>query len=388
MLLLQLKNMSLIIAVIEVEENVFLRTEENNLFINGHTLENETPNESLNRILSYNGIIANDNFIIDEFENDKGNVKVYYLCDISFEKNMPQFITRDEIISFEENIDIINRILRHRDNYINNLSIIKAYKSETLLEFMKELYPVNWGGICARIIETGVSFTEEDEPWLIGVSDIQKTVRKGNTYVESILKSVLFMAHDTFHNLWGLPYIKDFDLNNQEFFMKAQMCGEIAVLTVTEFILAKQIKKRHKELGSLIDKRNAVPMMNYGEELYHLSPRDLATRLESILKDGKYQKWIYNTDTGMNFFNDYIPMLQKDIRNILQNWDTMKRYNFIPNALCNNRYNSNMSSSELTQWMLDDFMHQRNSDGNIDYELSEFNRNRRKRMVVPTEWIY
>ena len=36
-------------------------------------------------------------------------------------------------------------------------------------------------------------------------------------------------------------------------------------------------------------------MMEYGETLYHLSPRDLALRLDDVLHKGKYEEWIYKS---------------------------------------------------------------------------------------------
>ena len=291
----------------------------------------------------------------------------------------------DESMTYHEyNVIIIDKVIE----YLNEQPVYNAFHSENLYDFMDSLFPYNWGGVKARIIETGVKLSKVPQPWLIGVSDINLTVKSGNTYIQTLVRSCLFTAHDCFHNLWGLPFIDNFSKNSLNIFKKAQMSGEVAVLCVTEFILAKQLQKKHPELTYIIGQRNAVPMISNGEVLYQLSPRDLAGRLDEILHAKMNQLWVRESKTASAFFDDYVPMLQRDRDNIDENWDIMKRENFIPNGLPNVRYSKNMSGSQLTQWMIDDFMHLRSSDEHIDYDLAEFNHKRRAAMKVPSDWVY
>ena len=405
------------LAIIEVEKDKIVMVSRKNNYndfgiVGGKLDDNETPYEALVReVYEETGLMIKSAFVLDERNYDGYFATCYYVTELYMVKNISVQMMIDKFNA--ENIknnngegivviddfskvmgesssyaDYNKDIYRQKESYLQNNSVVQAYYSETLYDFMDKLFPINWGGLKARIIETGVAFTNENEPWLIGVSDIQKTPRKGSTYIESIVKSTLFIAHDCFHNLWGLPYINEFNSESLSYFKRAQMSGEVAVLTITEFILAKQIKKRHPELKSIIDKRNATPMMEYGEILYHLAPRDLALRLDEVLHKGKYEEWIYKSNTGLAFFEDYMPMLQRDRKNIIDNWEIMKKNNFIPNALPNVRYSRNLTGAELTQWMIDDFMHLRSSDETIDQELATFNRQRRKRMNIPKEWVF
>lgn len=404
--------MAVALAIIEVEEEkivtVSRKTDDTNFGLPGGKIENgETPYEAMVReVKEETGLVVKNAFLLDKRDYDGHETYCFYVTEleesvdkcqafINFNENNPNegkvsirncFVTYDDSSSYKDyNLEIFEL----RDIYMFSNPFYLAFKSVDLKDFMTHIFPLNWKGVVARIIETGVKFsTDPNEPWLIGVSDIQKTKKTGTTYIESLIKSVLFTSHDCFHQLWGLPYIENFDDKDFNFFKKAQMCGEIAVLTITEFILAKQLKKRCSELANLIDKRCSTAMMNYGEPLYHLSPVQLAVRLDELLHKKITPDWIVGNKWGEEFLEHYVPMLQRDRDNIDNNWEIMKKHKFIPNAMPNVRYSGQMTGLELTQWMIQDFMHIRNSDENIDYELAEFNSNRRKRYKIPTEWVY
>lgn len=403
-------NVSLGVIQLDLDKFIVVSRKNNQLdygLIGGKIDDGETSYEALVReVNEETGLIVKSAFILNEGYYNGEYTFCYYITDfevpnnLSLKEHIELFNStnngeglvqiKDSLVCPGSSFVDYNIMISEKVNgYLSDNSLYKAFHSNNLYDFMYNLFPYNWRGVIARIYETGVSFTDDpNEPWLIGVSNIFKTWKNGTTYIDSLIKSCLFIAHDCFHNLWGLPHISDFSDESKKLFQKAQMSGEVAVLVVTEFILAKQIKKRHKELEYNIDKRNASQMISYGNELYHLAPRVLAGRLDEMLRSNIVEYWVKDSKSAKNFFDDYIPMLNGDITNIDKNWEIMKRDEFIPNALPNARYSTKMTGAELTQWMIDDFMHIRNSDEMVDFELREFNKGRREVMVVPRDWVY
>lgn len=286
--------MGVSLAVIEIEENkiVVVSRKNNDLDMGlpgGKIDEGETPYQAMVReVYEETGLVVKNAFLLDEREYRGKNTFCFYVTEIEktnlIETEFKKFMEdnpNEGKVSLQSSYVIFNEhssyseynsnIIDLRDKYIYNNPFYMSFNSPDLKTFMDNLFPLNWKGVTARIIETGVKFsTDPNEPWLIGVSDIHKTKKVGTTFIESLIKSVLFTSHDCFHQLWGLPYIDNYDDKDFNFFKKAQMCGEIAVLTITEFILAKQLKKRCTELTNLIDKRCSTALMNYGQPLYHL----------------------------------------------------------------------------------------------------------------------
>lgn len=397
--------MGVALAIIEVKENQIVmvsRKDNHSSFgLPGGKMDgNETPYQAMVReVYEETGLTVNHAFLLDSRYYMGDMVHCFYVTDLAEGEFKLKQEPNGGIVKVDYFSEVYSALASYAEynkemanlacKFIQTNPFYKAMNSGDLANFMREIYPLNWGGLIARIIETGVKFSDDpNEPWLIGVSNINKTYKTGTTFIDSLLKSVLFTSHDCLHQLWGLPNIKNFDDEDFNFFKRAQMCGEITVLTITEFILAKQLKKRCPELEGIIDKRNSTAMMKYGGPLYHISPVQLAARLDELLHKKITPDWIMGSEDGEKFLKHYVPMLQRDRDNIDANWEIMKKYNFIPNAMPNTRYSRKMTGLELTQWMIEDFMHIRNSDEIIDYELAEFNAQRRKRYPVPTEWVY
>lgn len=405
------------LAVIQVDEKNIVTVarkgnDKDKGFVGGKSEGNETTYETMVReVFEETGLVVKSAFLLDQQMYDGYFTSCYYVTSLDQPKNVSVRMSIDqfnldnqrnnrneglvEIEPFSAVLsddcsypDYNSAILIKVQEYLKNSMIYNAYHAKDIQTFMDYLFPINWGGVKARIIETGVRFTDNDEPWLIGVSDINKTMRYGTTYLQTMLKTCLFVAHDCFHNLWGLPYITSFTDKDYNYFKRAQMSGEIAVLCITEFILAKQLFKFEPDLKPLIEQRLATPLVSYGNSLYQLEPRMLALRLDEVLHKGNYNEWVVSSDIALEFFDIYIPMLSRDRKNISDNWEIMKKHNFIPNSFPNIRYVRSKTGAELTMWMIEDFFHIRNTDPTPDMELAEFNRGRRKRMVVPKEWIY
>jgi tRNA(Leu) C34 or U34 (ribose-2'-O)-methylase TrmL len=165
------------------------------------------------------------------------------------------------------------------------------------------------------------------------------------------------------------------------------MCAEIAVLTLTEFIYCQWLYDTQPQLRQLLENRNTL-LFKSTTELRNKSPVQLAARLDQLLHKKIRPKWIRDNKYALIFLDDFVPMLEQDRENIDHNWELLcnqkdKSYlDYIPNQ----RYNSNLDGLELTQWMVADFYHQLNTDNEIDTELAEFNKNRRKRVNLPDTW--
>lgn len=261
---------------------------------------------------------------------------------------------------------------------------IEAFHCRSVPYFLDYIFPPRWKAIGARILESGVSFNLEMKPWAAKWSNISPTVRFGNSELETAVKSCIFRVHDLLHQLWGLPIPTSFSDEQCSFMKKANMCGEVAVLTLTEFEYCDYIYQNFEELRPLILSRNAI-FMKQGP-LKCLTTLQIAQRLDGILHKKVIPSWAKKHEPSLNFCNDYIPMLERDREDFEYNWNIMKNHNWIPKFLPNARYNPNLDGLELTSWMIDDFYHLLNTDENVDHELVTFNKMRRFKESLPKGW--
>ena len=167
-------------------------------------------------------------------------------------------------------------------------------------------------------------------------------------------------------------------------YKRSQMCGEVAVITISEFIFGKYVYDNYESLRPFLRKRCAIPMLE--EPLKNKSLIELGMRMDSILHKKIKPRWVREHKESSSFADYYIPMLEADRKGIDNNWEVMKRNNWIPVGAPNSRYSENMDGLETTLWMLNDFQHLMNTDDKIDYELTKFNANRRRNIVFPDGW--
>ncbi len=223
------------------------------------------------------------------------------------------------------------------------------------------------------------------EPWAPRMSRISPTVKLGKTGLETQAKSCLFRAHDCIHQLWGLPLPSE-DFPDSEFrtYKKAQMCGEVAVLTLTEFVLAEHFLQEYPKLQSLMDSRNALPLLK--GPLAGRSVAQIAARLDGVLHKKIRPHWVRENEHATRFCDDYVPMLEWDRSNIDHNWRIMKHTGWRPIDAPNARYSAELDGLELTAWMINDFWHQMDTGAEVDEGLAEYNRSRRSRIIIPDGW--
>ncbi len=262
---------------------------------------------------------------------------------------------------------------------------INAAKTKDIVTFLQLIFPEEWQPVASRIIETGVEFAEGMCSWAPRWSKIPFTVKTGNTELEAAIKSVLYRVHDCFHQLWGLP-IPSNNFTTDEFFLfkRAQMCGEVAVLTLSEFILAKHLYDMYPEIRHTLDRRCAISMME--GPLKHKTPIDIAMRLDDVLHKKNRPKWLREHRDSIKFADYYVPMLEDDRKGIDNNWECMKKANWIPIGAPNSGYSHNLDGLELTIWMVTDFFHLTKTDVEIDFALTKFNRERRNNIIFPEDW--
>ena len=263
--------------------------------------------------------------------------------------------------------------------------IIQAANETNIENFLKLIFPPEWSPITARIIESGVEFDEGMCKWAPRWSKVPFTVKKGHSELEAAIKSCLFKSHDCLHQLWGLP-IPSADFSEEDFYLfkRAGMCGEVAVLTITEFFLAKYIYDNCEESHKFIDKRCAMDMLR--GPFSGKSMLDIAMRLDDVLHKKNRPRWLRVHTQSVLFADYYVPMLEADRQGIDVNWNCMVRNNWIPNDAPNSRYSSNLDGLELTLWMIKDFLHLLDTDSKIDRTLAEFNKQRRSKIILPNGW--
>lgn len=262
---------------------------------------------------------------------------------------------------------------------------IEAFHTKDIEVFLRLLFPQHWQGAAARIIESGAEFADYLCPWAPRWSKIPPTIRRGKNELDTAIKSCIFRVHDCIHQLWGLPLPSE-RLDDSDFYLlkRAQMCGEVAVLTLTEFDFCNYLYTNYPETRELIWSRNAIPMLH--GPLHGKNTLQIALRLDDLLHKKSRPKWVRDTIEATSFVNDYVPMLQTDRDNIDNNFKLMRLNNWRPTNAPNARYNGNLDGLELTTWMINDFFHQCDTDAVIDTALGQFNRNRRDGIKIPDGW--
>ena len=263
----------------------------------------------------------------------------------------------------------------------------RAANTRDIEEFLTLVFPPEWHGISARILETGAEFADGDGScrWAPRWSRIPLTVRTGKTDFETAVKSVIFRVHDCLHQLWGLPHPgEEFTNNDFYYYKRSQMCGEVAVLTLTEFIFCLYLYEQYPETQELLWERNAL-QMRVGP-LMRCSTEQLAMRLDGLLHKKIRPSWVRNHPPSMAFCDDYVPMLEEDRRQIDQNWQAMKQAGWLPRLAPKARFGRHLDGLELTVWMIRDFEHLLDSHHEPDRALMDYNRERRRRLVLPVGW--
>lgn len=263
--------------------------------------------------------------------------------------------------------------------------IIEAAETSDISLFMDLVFPDSWRGIRARILETGVEMVDGECPWAPRWSMIPSTIRKGAGDLETACKSVIFRSHDCIHQLWGLAHPGDFSQEDFYYYKRAQMCGEMAVLTLTEFVLCQHFYDTFPELRGLLWSRNALAIKKRHMSL--LNTAQIAMRLDELLHKKIRPRWVREDAQAMDFCDDYVPMLERDRDQIDHNWALMKEAGWQPTFAPKARYGAHMSGLELTLWMIRDFEHLLHAHSEPDWALVHFNRERRRRLTLPTGWV-
>jgi len=263
-------------------------------------------------------------------------------------------------------------------------NIEAAAKTQDLEEFLKLAFPPNWSGISARILETGAEMVNSNCKWAPRWSKIPATIRVGEKSIDTNLKSVIFRVHDCIHQLWGLSDPGTFSVDDFYNYKRSQMCGEVAVLTLTEFVYCKYLYDTYPELQDVLWSRNALPMLS--NQLSHLNVSQIAMRLDGMLHKIVRPRWIREDSYATAFVDDYVPMLQKDRDQIDHNWNVMKESKWHPKDAPTARYGRGLDGLELTVWMIQDFEHMLTTHSEPDRILMNFNRARRANLVLPEGW--
>lgn len=261
----------------------------------------------------------------------------------------------------------------------------EAFETRSVHRFLELLFPEEWSAIAARIIESGVEMSVSMVPWAPRWSMISPTVRIGRTMFETHVKSCLYRAHDCIHQLWGVP-IHSAEFTDDEFYLykRAIMCGEVAVLSISEFFLANHLWHMFPEVRSILDERNAMPMLH--GPLKGKSMKQIACRLDGLLHKKLRPSWVRSHVPSIAFCDDYQPMLQSDREQADRNWIAMRAAAWVPAGAPNAPFSASLDGIELTLWMIDDFLHLMQMSDAVDEALRDFNIARRSKIILPNGW--
>lgn len=265
------------------------------------------------------------------------------------------------------------------------MDLDRAYEATDIQDFMDHAFPAEWAGVVARILETGVDMTPGPVRWAPLWSSVPRTVRKrrpGCSEDEHRLASVLFRSHDCLHQLWGLPNPR----MGRDLYMRVQMCGEVAVLTITEFALAPRWLEERPDLEGVVNRRRALPLLR--GPMRGLSLLDIGGRLNDVLhlRTGRPPSWVREDQNASAFVADYDAMLAHDRKCITANYDAWETHGFPPDNLPQLVMDHRITGTELTRWMIQGFERTLQTAGPPDWHLRDFNAQRRARVMLPDGW--
>lgn len=263
--------------------------------------------------------------------------------------------------------------------------LVRAAAAADIEVFLQLALPPEWAGIGARILESGAEFSPTPCSWAPRWSPIPLTVRRGRNDLETAAKSVIYRVHDALHQLWGLPHPGSFSEDDRYYFKRVQMCGEVAVLTLTEFVYVSRLAEAYPELQALLHSRNALPLLR--SVLRGADAHRIAARLDGLLHRGIRPAWVRNDPVATAFADDYIPMLEADRAQVDVNWNLMRDAQWTPHNAPRAAFGRNLDGLELTLWMIDDFNHHLCSQDEVDVALMHFNRQRRRALKLPEGWV-
>lgn len=263
----------------------------------------------------------------------------------------------------------------------------EAATTSDVERFLDLMYPPEWGGIRARVLETGVTIAAGDEPcpWAPRWSKIPMVRKRADDTLIGHVKSTIFRFHDTLHQLWGLPHPRGFTEDDFYYYKRGQMCGEVAVLTITEFAFCAWLSTEYPEVAPFIESRNALPLLR--SHLYGKTLAEIAARMDDLMHKKSRPRWVREDPVALAFVEDYVPMLERDRQQIDHNWQVMKAAGWSPGLAPKARFGSSLDGLELTLWMIRDFEHLLTSSPDVDRGLMDFNRERRGRLVLPAGWV-
>ncbi len=267
--------------------------------------------------------------------------------------------------------------------------VLEAYEIFEIEEFLARVLPPQWAGIGARILETGATLSTQPCSWAPRWSPVPPTRRIGTCDDETRMRSIIYRVHDCLHQLWGLPHPGDLDsTDDYEHYKRAQMCGEVAVLTLCEFVYVDWLYQSFPELGRWIEGRCAVLMLR--NALRGKNTTQIALRLDEFLHKKRTPRWVRDDEHASAFAGYYIPMLERDRVLIDECWAAMKAE---PGWVTDNltgapkaRFADTLNGLELTCWMIADFEHLVSTTAEPDWALVNWNRQRRAKIRLPKGW--
>jgi len=265
--------------------------------------------------------------------------------------------------------------------------LLCAFYARNLPDFLRFALPNEWGGVKRAILESGAWMTTRKVKWAPRWSGIHMTLKTGDSEDIVAVKSVLYRAHDCLHQLWGLPLPGQNDDDFYEY-KRSQMCGEVAVLYLVEFVLAQYYWDHIPEVRPYLEKRCAMHMNR--TVFKGKRPEEIAARLDGILHRHHRPRWVRNDPKCSAFADYYVPMFEEDRGTCDHNWALLQEDVRACRSVSLNapitRYDRKLDGLELTQWMVRDFHHLLRSGSTVDTRVQEMNRKRRSQIVLPEDW--
>jgi len=161
--------------------------------------------------------------------------------------------------------------------------------------------------------------------------------------------------HDLFHQISPVEVSGKYDEDSRVQFKKSSMCGEVAVLYLTEFRYAEALAEAKPEWEEDIRERKSLPLLDLMRRKGVLAWEDQVACLDNLLYGDSFFPFLQGEPEVKDFIEDYWSMFERDRGFLDHNWELLKGDKWEPKRVIS--YDPTLNHLELTKHMVKIFLY-------------------------------
>lgn len=221
--------------------------------------------------------------------------------------------------------------------------------------FLTEILPPEWENVRDVIVNTGANWSDSHE-WCPGWTNIPRTVRGDlpTKFTTSAARSALFRAHDFLHQLWAIPT----DYENYRDYDLIQICGEIVVLYLTEWLLIDSLKvSTDWGMWAYLDSRRQKTVLGKGKLSSQVHLHNLCCLYEAFVSSPSSTCYVNGSVyVCPRYYKWYREILQADVLMTANNREIFQNGWRPGGVVVDHPYPKSGDAKEMLEFMWNDFM--------------------------------